>query len=350
LTNMGGRPHRLVAWWKRRRRWHKLAIALGVVGAIVLVVVLTTQVFFEPEPPTRVAPNQTEPDEATRMELGKRFAPILRLDSRELFVPVERSVYLSATALEKRDHGKLTILDENPEVDELPTSAEGCTAKVRCAIFLDVEGAEPLRSKPPAYDKIEERALAGGKRRTVHVHVTQYDDSREYAIQYWFLYFYNHRLNQHESDWEQITLRLDSEKNPVEAFYSSHEAGTRKLWSKLEHVGDHPVVYVSQGTHANYFTGGTHSVTIACRPVLKAARVCVSKRTIRDRTNGRQVLRETDYDLAELTGPIFVGGYGSGNFIGGKRIKGNVSDPRTRPAWSDPLERLRAATRLARVA
>lgn len=347
---MRGRAHRVVAWWKGRRRHHKLAILLGIAGLIVLVVVLTTQVFFESEPPTRVAPNQTEPDEATRTELAKRFAPILRLDSRELFVPVDRSVYLSATALEKRDHGKLTVLDDDPEIGELRTSAEGCTAKVRCAIFLDVEGAEPPRSKPRAYDAIEERALAGGKHRTVHVHVTQYDGSHEYAIQYWFLYFYNHRLNQHESDWEQITLRLDSEKHPVEAFYSSHEAGTRKAWSKLEHDGDHPVVYVAQGTHANYFTGGTHSVTIACRPVLRAARVCVSKRTILDRTNGRQVLREADYELAELTGPVFVGGYGSGNFIGGKRVKGNVSDPRTRPAWSDPLARLRAATKLARVA
>ena len=348
---MRGRAHRVVAWWKRRRRQQKLAILLGIAGLIVLVVVLTTQVFFEPEPPTRVAPNQTEPDEATRMELAKRFAPILRLDSRELFVPVDRSVYLSATALEKRDHGKLTVLDEDPGVDELPTSAEGCTAKVRCAIFLDIEGVEPPRSKPAAYDAIEERALTGGDHPAIHVHVTQYDDTGEYAIQYWFLYFYNHRLNQHESDWEQITLRLDSEKKPVEAFYSSHEAGTRKTWSKLEHDGDHPVVYVAQGTHANYFTRGTHSVTIACTPLLKAARVCVRKRTIRDRTNGRKVLNETDYGLAELTGPIFVGGYGSGNYVAGKRIKGNVSDPRTRrPAWSDPLERLRAATKLARVA
>jgi hypothetical protein len=52
-----------------------------------------------------------------------------------------------------------------------------------------------------------------------------------------------------------------------------------------------------------------------------------------------------------MSGKIFIGGYGSGNYVAGKRHEGDeVTDPRTRdPAWTDPLVRLRLATKVARV-
>jgi hypothetical protein len=342
----------LLTWWKRRRRQHKLIIGLSAAAVVVAVVLLTTQVLFEPEEEARPTPGQTEPDEDTRNELAARFAPVLKLHGKELFVPIDRAAYVSAAALTRRERGVPTVVDESPDADDLPDSLGDCTLPVRCSLFLDIEGAEPPRSKAAAYDAIEQRALDGAKP-TVYTHVTHYDEEDEYAVQYWFLYLFNDFLNKHEADWEQITIRLDASKQPIEAFYSSHEGGTRKLWGKVEQADGHPVVYVALGSHANYFTrgpGNTHAVTIGCRPVFRASKACVRKQTIRDRTNGKRVLQPAQYGLAELTGKIFAGGYGSGNFVAGKRTKDQVSDPRTRdPAWTDPLVRLRFATRIAKL-
>ena len=96
------------------------------------------------------------------------------------------------------------------------------------------------------------------------------------AIEYWFLYIYNDWKSTHEGDWEVANVFLrqseaGDEYEPVACAYSAHHGGYRSAWSHVEKAndrgehddrGEHPVVYVAQGSHANYFFGpGRYSTT-----------------------------------------------------------------------------------------
>jgi hypothetical protein len=116
----------------------------------------------------------------------------------------------------------------------------------------------------------------------------------------------------------------------------------------MELADGHPVVYVALGSHANYFTRGTHRVTLDCRLVLHR-RFCSGNETIRDKADARgpQVGLGAGYELGELGGPVFIGSYGSGNYVLGKRKNEILSDPRTRLPWQHPLVRFKLAKRVA---
>lgn len=87
-------------------------------------------------------------------------------------------------------------------------------------------------------------------------------------LEYWFFYFYNDfellgdafPVGLHEGDWEMVQLRLDhEEQTPDLAVYAKHKGAEARRWQDVELVdGQHPVVYVARGSHAAYFTPGTH--------------------------------------------------------------------------------------------
>ena len=85
--------------------------------------------------------------------------------------------------------------------------------------------------------------------------------------QYWYAYFYNDFWNTHEMDWEvvMIVFKLTDEgPKPTLCAYSAHLGGHWLKWADVEKAdeggqrvpeGTHPVVYVANGSHANYFYG-----------------------------------------------------------------------------------------------
>ncbi len=87
-------------------------------------------------------------------------------------------------------------------------------------------------------------------------------------LQYWLFYYYNDKsiahIGLHEGDWEMIQVGLDPDGRPAVATYSQHAGGERRDWKDVETVGGSgggaPVVYVSLGSHANYFTPGEYWV------------------------------------------------------------------------------------------
>lgn len=97
------------------------------------------------------------------------------------------------------------------------------------------------------------------------------------AIEYWYAYLYNDWKTVHEMDWEEIVVVLRINRNrsttPIACAYSAHHGGYRLRWNHVEKVdnqgnrddknGTHPVVYVAQGSHANYFFGGQTYTTTA---------------------------------------------------------------------------------------
>ena len=92
-------------------------------------------------------------------------------------------------------------------------------------------------------------------------------------LQYWFFYCYNswrsgfHGVNDHESDWEMVSIYLyesNGQVAPEWAAYASHDFhgdDLRRRWDdaeQLDFVDGHPVVYAGAGSHASYFRPGEY--------------------------------------------------------------------------------------------
>lgn len=334
-------------WFARAQWWVHVAATFGAVlvaiaTAAVVAAFLYVDYAWETTSATTEIPPQTPIVGAEAADLARRFAPELRYDTGELFVPISRAAYFSRTQLKEQD-GKLERLLQAMVTEDTLLEERPASCPPGCFLFLDVRGVEP---KPPkhserTYNLIEDKLLRSGARPTVYYHVTRYDDTDEIAVQFWFLYFFNYRLNEHESDWEQITVRLDEDRNPIGVFYSAHEGGNDASWERVESPdADHPVVFPARGSHANYLHPGKKRVAVVCKRVLGVLKHCVKGRSvIVDISDGRGIaLGEGDYDLTELTGPLFIGSYGSGNYVVLTRKADVLRDPRVRSAWVDPLQ------------
>jgi hypothetical protein len=115
------------------------------------------------------------------------------------------------------------------------------------------------------------------------------------ALQYWFFYPFNNwrsgffGANDHEADWEMLTLylyrRSDDTLAPAWAAFASHDfegADLRRAWDDPDQLtlsGNHPVVFVGAGSHAAYFLKGEYVAEIALpylqrltRPMERVAR------------------------------------------------------------------------------
>lgn len=84
----------------------------------------------------------------------------------------------------------------------------------------------------------------------------------EVALQYWFFYPYNDWNDKHEGDWEMVQIVLPASSaeqalgvTPESVAFAQHEGSQVSPWTGpgLVKVGDHPVVYPGQGSHAAYY-------------------------------------------------------------------------------------------------
>ncbi len=96
-------------------------------------------------------------------------------------------------------------------------------------------------------------------------------------LQYWFFYYSNpwrsgfHGVNDHESDWEMVTLYLYEEGGqlvPEWAAFASHDFhgdDLRRRWddqTDLTIENAHPVVYTGAGSHSSYFRRGEYQAEV----------------------------------------------------------------------------------------
>ncbi|GIV77910.1 hypothetical protein FKZ61_001380 [Litorilinea aerophila] len=119
------------------------------------------------------------------------------------------------------------------------------------------------------------------------------------VLQYWFFYAFNNwrsaffGANDHEGDWEMLNIYLYQARPPeagetlaqaAERYrpewvaYASHDYqgdDLRRRWDdpELEKVGGHPVVYVSAGSHASYYSRGEYLTEIELPFLAPLARV-----------------------------------------------------------------------------
>jgi hypothetical protein len=343
-------PHGVFHRFAHAPWWVHVLTTLGAVLFLVLVAAVVAAALFidysrEHGPGSTEIPPQSQPSAEESLELAQRFAPILRLHSSEPFIPIPHAAYVSRTLLKEQEGRFERLVKGRLTVDDLPDVAGTCLRIRACTFFLDVRGAEPDPPKrvEQAYVTIQKQLVREGAVPTVYFHVTHYGDTGEYAVQYWFLYLFNFRLNEHESDWEQITVRLDSDKNPIQVLYSAHEGGNDRRWEQIEKEGEHPIVYPALGSHANYFKTGRHPVQVGCRRVIGSIQRCLrGRRLLVDIADGGGTRLAPDgYALSQLSGPVFVGSYGTGNYVVLTKRPATLSDPRLRLAWTDPLRALR---------
>ncbi len=121
-------------------------------------------------------------------------------------------------------------------------------------------------------------------------------NSDRILLQYWYAYFYNDFWNTHEMDWETVMIVFKLANNsprPTVCAYSAHFGGHWLPWSEVEkanaelkpEVGStHPIVYVANGSHANYFYGPAQYKTAPELVTLAAMHLKKKKRGLVDYT------------------------------------------------------------------
>ncbi|MEV0898950.1 hypothetical protein [Actinoplanes sp. NPDC049802] len=102
------------------------------------------------------------------------------------------------------------------------------------------------------------------------------------VCQYWYFYSFNNwrsafgGVNEHEADWEQVTVYLDGTGTagpdglppPRWVVFSAHEEtgdDLRRRWDDPDltvHGGRHPVVFVGAGSHSGAYLPGDYLITV----------------------------------------------------------------------------------------
>ncbi len=172
--------------------------------------------------------------------LASTYAPVLHFTSGEKFYPTSVDYLIGSSTLRQREsNGSSTLADPSPSTSNLGTYNSS-------SYFLDNKfgtlGAI-------ASDYASKRTSLGYY---AYVHVVNGTSST--VIQYWLFYSYNNGpLNDHEGDLEVVQVFLDSSGSPSRALYSQHGSGENAAWADVEKSDTHPIVFVAQGSHANYF-------------------------------------------------------------------------------------------------
>ena len=199
-------------------------------------------------------------------DLLAQYQPVTVLDRFERFAPTTVDAFVAGSNLLQRDAGGVFQPAEMPDAG-LPVHGEGWR--------LDRAGCSALLGffALGCYDAADTGPSAVYGRYDVHAGTI--------VLQYWLFYEFNLWTLQyppsplvwqsHEGDWEVVTIVLADKDTPVEVAYSQHCTGQRKPWAAVQKMGDHPVVYVASGSHANLFAPGVRPFALQCIPPQAAA-------------------------------------------------------------------------------
>ena len=255
------------------------------------------------------------PDDLT---LLRQYEPVIRYNRGEMFYPCSVEDFVAASALYRRTDDEPEELAARGSLT-LDRLAELGRVHVGDIIYLQQVDGPLTRKEYKAWRKRPDRVkfktssrfaavgllsrfvdaimrftlllrgrVPGGYAAAVHqayINTPTRDDCYYYGhvtrdggylvLQYWYFYSMNDwrsnfgGVNDHESDWEQVTIFLtdDEEQKPAWVAFSSHdEVGDdlRRRWDDpdIEFVdGTHPVVYAGAGSHSGAYLKGEYLIT-----------------------------------------------------------------------------------------
>ncbi|QQS24266.1 MAG: hypothetical protein IPM43_12755 [Actinomycetota bacterium] len=260
-------------------------------------------------------------DDAHDLELLRRYEPIVRFTEGEYFFPAPVESYVRSSALWTTSaRGRRRIVAERGQL-----ALEGLVeldAKTSGELFLALVG-EPasrielirwrLRRDRPRFragtrlgqvgvlsrlvDAFNRASLivrgkvgsgseaaaemlyrADASARDHHPYYGRVVHQAGYVVlQYWYFYYFNdwrsraHGVNDHEGDWEQVTIFLaeqdDGPARPAWVAFSAHdEVGDdlRRRWDDpdMTREGDHPVVFAGLGSHSGAYLPGDYLISV----------------------------------------------------------------------------------------
>jgi hypothetical protein len=334
------------------------------------------------------------------LELVRRFEPILAFTHGEQFYPMDVERYIASAALcARRPDGAVTVLVPRGEltVERLTAPHEVAPGAILYLHFVEPFGAaqalafragSTLRSFKPGRGRLARvgliarlgdalffaasilrgRTPGGAAAAAATRYQAEQARDEQYcyyarvvrqhgyiAIQYWFFYAFNDwrssfdGVNDHEADWELVTIYLDdppdAQPRPVWLAYSSHEFrgdDLRRRWDDpdLTLVGDHPVVYVAAGAHANYYFPGDYLPSVPLPYTDRLLPLWHQAQRLWGRLLG-QPAAEPDRDIALLTIPFVEFARGDGLRIGPGQAKGwrprflQATPAEPEPPWLD---------------
>lgn len=185
--------------------------------------------------------------------LALRYAPTLYFHPDETNFPVDPDAFLAQATL--RQDG---VDEPLAGPGELTTSAAG--ADSRWAVLIDDVGKDNSKAADGQVfldhqdEELGKGIRAGDLDNSKLLY--QYEKNTN-TLTYFFFYAYNEGpqgvgdIQNHEGDWERITVQLDANDQPTEVRYSAHDGqGAVREWSDASE-NDHPVVYVAKGSHAS---------------------------------------------------------------------------------------------------
>jgi len=259
------------------------------------------------------------------VRLLRAFEPVVRLNEGEYFAPVSVDNFVRRAALWHEQGGQATVAAPADSFD-LSTLPEVCGATagvgqslsgIRLSAEDDGTARIPARERPPRIrgasrlaavgligrlvDSLNRLSLVfrgsvpGGSaarsyllqqaelnphRPAYHGRVVR--DGPWLVCQYWYFYAFNNwrsafgGVNEHEGDWEQVTVFLDgtgdrpagSLPTPRWVVFSAHdEVGDdlRRRWDDPDLTvvdGCHPVVFAGAGSHSGAYLSGDYLITV----------------------------------------------------------------------------------------
>jgi hypothetical protein len=268
------------------------------------------------------------PATAIDLEILRKFEPVMFYTAGEPFFPVDVEGYVSQCSLWTHDldgRDRLLIPQGKLTLDELVNEPQAAFGTVRYLRFVETltlaETAQVLAAQAALRreETLHFRAGMGRLARggllprladalfslsfllrgkvsaaTAAAAELDYDQMRQSnprytyygrvtrqggwtIAQYWYLYCYNnwrsgfYGVNDHESDWEMVTIYLYEDEDvliPEWVAYASHDFkgdDLRRRWDdrgELTLVDGHPVVYAGAGSHAAYFLQGEYQAEV----------------------------------------------------------------------------------------
>jgi hypothetical protein len=263
---------------------------------------------------------------ASAVQLAKKYAPVLRLASGERYRPLRLEDYLTSIVLRSGSPPHGTIAQTKPTLFSLPVTSS--------PTYLDIRDAQP-NSQASKYRLIEQQLRLARPRPTVYFHLAYQPGQRRVAIEYWLLYLYNDFYDQHEADWEGVTVVLENGV-PLGAAYSQHQGRKWITWPALPKTVTHPVVYVARGSHADYPKAGRYSIRVCW--TTRYGRRCSPTPRVDVADGDGASLKPAAYDLQPFAGTGYKGSWGSGTYIlGVGPTRDRITDPRRRSEYTNPF-------------